>query len=1787
MKKISAVLVLLLTTAAMFGQVAVNVGTTVINSSPYRYGRNMGVCDTYASGQYYKNALGCQNVGNEPFTQIQIWQIQTGATLSTTQVQSNINNANYDGVPVNFWAGGTIDIMSTTAAAGSDVLCSQTITSNTVAASSPNGPVYTFPACGTAPVAGNLFRLTQSIPGTASAQYFCSGSGSCSFQTADLCASCGTQTMKWDATAGSLTGQWIFDNTAQNEFRLINGGTWTYSHWAKVASGTATLTVGMSRSGGFTCGNYTESLTTTWTQYTHTCTPTETGTGTPQQWTIHWSVPSGAVVLTDNEDFEKTSGNDTTNTSMFQDEFVHGWQQYVASSTTSAAKNAPCRYGPHPAANTLANLEDASIFNRTITTPGEHGYDGTGAFPAVGFAQFLQFAQVVGCTPYFIYPITSSTAEATAFITWLHTNGWDTAFPEIDVEFGNENWNQGTFAGIALGYRSGTTDFYQDYMLRSGQIYSAMRAQETALGVTNIKHMVGTQTAAPPVSSTVIGNAKADRVLVNGYTQIGPVNDYTTTAALWTPALSQVYNMTHDSSNVDGFYQSKLDIAAMNVCGASGTTACEVGVYEQNNSTYTGSITQTTLDGFVDGAGYGTITAHQFLENLQFGVPFQNLFAAQQYYFVGNGFNAHIFGDVVDCGGATAHLNGTDCTFRPQGLGAQIANRAVIGPMVQTTLTSPDACNQAASSNGVNATTKPCEFAYAFTNGTNRTLALVNLDPSTAHTVNFAGTNAPVSGTTVTSTVLAGTNITDKNEAANLAATNAVPAAVVLATSTLSSFDPSAALSLPPASTTLLSYAIGGPMNQVYVQNEANGVDNGYPVALLPGSEWRTYAQPVYEQNSLTAWTSDGTTTTFTNSGTNALAVGDGVKIRDYPSVSDNFCKVTAVLSATQFQTGPAWCSSSGAAYLAAGSGSATPAFYWKTEGAGMDPTGTWEIIDHGTSAGRYMLRNATKTAVGGGTPCANPDLHTSTCYVNHPVLSNAASSAVWIEVDPTLVPTCGRTGSIQTSDLVLTSDYMFTVKFTPNQNTGFSGTKEYILCQEGAGSGKLAAVDIGGGYEQVYKGSQYPVYAEVVGNADQYIIWSITPDAGSGGDASLTTFPAPTGDAFVQNSGTLPEVVFKPGTVTTGYTIKACSDADPTACVSRRRWVSGSTPPSANPNLVGQAPCDVDPVMTAAGGTTYDIGPGQTYPDFTTVPFWSFTWGSTFRFHGESAAAGSPTTLANYFEIYIPTNYTSFSSDLVTPSFYLCGIPNSAGEIPWIDGDNAIASTHIESNTGLGNLLAIDGILGTVNPGALPSPDLYPGHPQAIHNFGIANIGFKNNRPGFFYYPPGQTSGAQDAWGLGSAIRPFAVSDYSVVGVFVDNTSEGTISDCNAQAGWARGCTMHSMWRQNHFRGYGVDPNSTEHAVYLQDFWSIATGNIEDGSLSGAATAGFSMRATSGIYAGNRVVCLPGYNCPNGFGGDSEVQDAAYYFDINRAFGPTAAWDGNCGDGTAQYPFCSDTLYPGLPLGDVSTYAAFEDHHFRSLYMMGNALQSPNATSAGCGMSIAQTHGDNGLEMQHNLYSWYNLVDCGRAENLQGASMFEDVRPTQAPTGDSVQPIDWPAANFGNSSYWWNDNTGSSGYRSSFGRGTAHALFSNNMFHVNQFDPTQTGIPLAYGNDAFNASQYGLYQGTYVDEFTGMAPVEGKQGGWTTANFLTSPAKQYDTTTLKPISGSAFIGAAAPLPYPDLLYAPMFNAVDAAAVVTRRLYPTTIGPYDQITVQGVTGTVIGSGRFYGTGTAH
>jgi len=680
-----------------------------------------------------------------------------------------------------------------------------------------------------------------------------SGGATVSSETTDLCATCGTQSLLFTVPAGGSaslsTGNLL--NTASEKTVVLNGA-YTVSFWAKSNAAVAPkLSISAYPRAGSACtqtysGTTSPAITSAWTQYSFTCNFTESATsGGPYPFFINFTVTPATSAATSLEfDNWSFTSNEDTNPTAYSDAFVNALQSWCQSSSNTTGPACTLRYGPAPDSEVVSNwvkpqfehrpsIEQFSSISKAYSTDKTSVQD------------FLNLCAYVGATPVIIFPITITPTDVGNLVDFLEgststqfgeiraslgqATPWvgasSSPFSTIYLEFGNENWNAG-FLGHTLGYNISSTSYYEDYALRAKTIFAAARARQAAEGYSEsgTKWVLNAQTAGggDGGAATV---AQADVVEINGYTAAN-INNVSTagcmtsgstnaTCPLYGPTLTEPYSNIHDPKSQSGFALAVSRIESETGCGPNGKTNCQVMVYEQNTGTFNpstaGPFTQAVSDSFIQAAFQGVVAADQMGENDAAGVVNQNEYQALQYYFGEGGVNVHMWGTMLDTGGDCSNYNssafgGSYCP-RPQMLGAQVYNWCKIGPMVQTSWTSNPTYNLPANNNSVNAISGvPVLRSYAFAEGNQRCMVIVNSDVYSSHNVTFSGTNAPASG--VTTYQFAPPALNSVNEAGALTTTSTLVAP--MSNTTTPGVNVTSGYSLPPHSVTAFMWQTNG-----------------------------------------------------------------------------------------------------------------------------------------------------------------------------------------------------------------------------------------------------------------------------------------------------------------------------------------------------------------------------------------------------------------------------------------------------------------------------------------------------------------------------------------------------------------------------------------------------------------------------------------------------------------------------------------------------------------------------------------------------------------------------------------------------------------------------------------------------------------------------------------------------------------------------------------------------------------------------------------------------------------
>ena len=789
--------------------------SSIVLQSPKKVGINLNGPTYYQGGEIYKNLLW-RNPGFEP----DLYRDKFVAfTAGTTTTFTSPNN--YDPVIANFWTGATFRLYRGLA---HQVVCSGIVSGNTVAANNL-GPVYTFASpCSSAVQEGDVILLRQAVPCTAESTWEAQGGGWWGGVSSGgkLLSECvapydGSQSLRMDATAaGSTAGVTGYIDTNPSDVGIVLNGQYTVSGFYKTV-GSPTLTVGARRlvtsatGNPLNCSSQIFSASGTWKAFTLVCPASETNQVSAGSIAVSLTAQNGTVLL-DDISFQKTSGVDPANTTVFRDELIATLKAHCAGASLS---NVPCELRDWAGMN--AEEIDNTIKPMFKRSPSFAGADydvapnGGGAL-SVGFEEFLQLCKMIDAEPYYTLPETTGPEDAGKWIEYINgasttpygalraANGqsasWLTVFPTIHLPMGNENWNEGR-TGQGLGYRPNAPDLYYDYSVDAAAVWNAMRKNASwPAGGTGIDLVLGFQDGNPNYGVTeAMARANPNSGELAPYTQFN-VGDVSPLTALWNPLFYEV--VANTTNPATSFFQQGNAIKAHG----------KLNVYEFDNGTNFGSpgLTQSVLDSFTDAAGYGTATALQALQHLTFGIVDQNFFSLDQFAFQIPGGNwVHNWGAVVDMGGATNAL-------RPQELGMRMVNAAIIGPMYDCSVAKPTTSNLLANHNGQDANGTPAtnnipqEYAYCFKNGNQRSMVVINTDITNSHAISFAGAQAP-SGQVVMTRYAPG-SISATNESTANNPTQFAPQNVAInapLTLTIPSAD-----TLPPYSITRYDWTSGG-----------------------------------------------------------------------------------------------------------------------------------------------------------------------------------------------------------------------------------------------------------------------------------------------------------------------------------------------------------------------------------------------------------------------------------------------------------------------------------------------------------------------------------------------------------------------------------------------------------------------------------------------------------------------------------------------------------------------------------------------------------------------------------------------------------------------------------------------------------------------------------------------------------------------------------------------------------------------------------------------------------------
>jgi len=434
-----------------------------------------------------------------------------------------------------------------------------------------------------------------------------------------------------------------------------------------------------------------------------------------------------------------------------------------------------------------------------------------------------------------------------------------------------------------------------------------------------------------------------------------------------------------------------------------------------------------------------------------------------------------------------------------------------------------------------------------------------------------------------------------------------------------------------------------------------------------------------------------------------------------------------------------------------------------------------------------------------------------STNQVNWAVRSGSgmisSTSGSWIDVTaPSSGSSCQISGS--SSQYQVSSRTQFTVEATSADDSTKKADVTFNVCNPTV---EISVVPF---YRTVYVNQPVDLQSFVLGSADPSVHWAIASQP-RGGDGSLT-------------DTTSRDTVFT-ATVSGRYHLTATSQSDQNKTASAIVYVTAnSLPYRVTPNLTEPIDCSIDPSLL---GKVYEVGPSQAYKTLAAVPFPTMGPGSTVRLHNEDTSGLHPTEYHEYVQIS--------QAGTADQPIRVCGVPDSVGNLPIIDGANATGRTDDSSDVaGLG--------LFTLHN---PSNQAYwPNYSAAAYVI-VEGLQLRNAKTGNGFTSP---SGSQGQWSnTSAAVRINQGQNTVFVGNDINGNSTGVFSAFDAKGAWGSSDT-NVLWEGNHIRNNGVANSANSHQMDLQAWGEVVQFNRIEGYVSGGLGSNIKSRGIQGVIRYN-----------------------------------------------------------------------------------------------------------------------------------------------------------------------------------------------------------------------------------------------------------------------------------------------------------------------------------------------
>jgi hypothetical protein len=743
-----------------------------------RFGINLGGYNHWDSGQIMENLLH-RNPGFEG----QVFRsiVRCTAAGSTTWRHA------WTGWPAGFWNGGGYESLQGTGVGRTGRL-------TTYARSGDDG-VFTVVAGSTPPAVGDWVAVGRESEGGATTGWWTQvqGGGVFAAEGADLAPdSPGRQALRMHAPGAADAAELASHlDTWQGQTFLRLIGNHRLSFRAKGAGGTRRLQVVVRRLTNpvRTYVDRTLTLPPDWSDQVVDFSVSERADALGTL-SVLFRVENGSTVLLDDTSLTNVD-DDAANPTAFRLEVLHALKDL---------RPGIVRYWANQLGDTLDN-QIADPFARRRS--GFSFWSNEADQIEYGLHEFLALCEAVGAEPWYVVPTAFSLDEMRGLIEYLagpagtpygdlriargRAAPWTEAFRRIHLELGNETWNP-LFGG-------GTIEVPEAYGQRGDAIFGTARSSPWFVPE-RFDLILGGQAVWVQRNQSIHDRSSQHDSLALAPYLLGKVDRFAQPEEFYGPLLAEPELIVRPGATCPSDFHCNYMRRNHDAMQAS-SRPVELSVYEVNLHTTEGAITadQQALDRYVPSLGAGLAVAnHMLLLLRELGIRNQALFALHQFaYTLPNRNTVRLWGTVRDLGATNRR--------RPQFHALRLANQALHGNLVRTLHRGEDPTWDQPAMNGVVLQGAHYLHSFAFVDGTQRALIVMNLHRTDALAVSFEGPGCPQG--TVELRRLSGPSLASSEEDEQ---------ELVVGAETLRQFEPEEPLSLPPASMTVLLWETGGAL---------------------------------------------------------------------------------------------------------------------------------------------------------------------------------------------------------------------------------------------------------------------------------------------------------------------------------------------------------------------------------------------------------------------------------------------------------------------------------------------------------------------------------------------------------------------------------------------------------------------------------------------------------------------------------------------------------------------------------------------------------------------------------------------------------------------------------------------------------------------------------------------------------------------------------------------------------------------------------------------------------------